>query len=189
MNALLLPPNATKLERDLADLISQALSVLDAPIEAIKTLKNPLTCPVAFLPWLAWARHVDVWSDAWSEERKRQVVAESYATHAIKGTLASVNRVLVDAGYSDCKIQEIEASLFDGTNKFNGKIAYNSGDWYKVTIVMNRAITTTEATTIRRIVLANLPARCELAGLIYNTGTKTFNGTFTYNGTFNYGVA
>ena len=189
MTALLLPPNATKLEKDLAALISQALSVLDAPIEAIKTLKNPLTCPVAFLPWLAWARHVDVWSDAWSEERKRQVINESYATHAIKGTLASVNKVLVDAGYSDCVIEEVEASLFDGSNTYNGTIAYNSSDWYKVRVIMNQAITNTEASTIRRLILANLPARCDLTGLVYNTSTNTFNGSFTYNGTYNYGVA
>lgn len=188
MNALLLPPNATKLERDLADLISEALSVLDAPIEAIKTLKNPLTCPVAFLPWLAWARHVDVWSDAWSEERKRKVVAESYATHAIKGTLASLNKVLVDAGYGNCEVKEVEASTFDGSNTYDGTLDYNSGDWYKITVVMNQAINNTEANTIRRLILDHLPARCQLIGLVYNTSTLTFNGDFSYNGTYNYGV-
>ena len=188
MNVLLLPPNATQLERDFASLIYELFSGLMTPIEAIKTLKNPMTCPVQFLPWLAWERHVDVWDDGWSEQRKRTVVAESYATHAIKGTLASVQKALVDAGYADCKIQEVTASLFDGQNNYDGTVNYDANQWYKVTVVMNAAITNTQAATIRRLVLAHLPARCQLTGLVYNTSNNTFDGTLQFDGTYNYGI-
>ena len=61
MNSLL-PPGSTSLERRLAQTCS-GISDLQVPL---RDLWNPATCPVSFLPYLAWAFSVDRW------DRKRQ---------------------------------------------------------------------------------------------------------------------
>ncbi|STM46911.1 phage tail protein I [Escherichia coli] len=50
MNSLL-PPGSTPLERRLAQTCS-GISDLQVPL---RDLWNPATCPVSFLPYLAWA--------------------------------------------------------------------------------------------------------------------------------------
>jgi phage tail P2-like protein len=58
----LLPPNATASEIALDDSTARLSVVVD-----IEKLWNVATCPVALLPWLAWALSVDEWKDDWSE--------------------------------------------------------------------------------------------------------------------------
>lgn len=86
----LLPPNATRLERALEAGLAPIPGV-DFPIEQ---LWDPVTCPLPWLPWLAWSVSVDQWDSNWSETRKRQAVADSIALHRVKGTRASVEMVL-----------------------------------------------------------------------------------------------
>lgn len=88
----LLPPNATRLERALEAGLGPIPGV-DFPIEQ---LWDPVTCPLPWLPWLAWSVSVDQWDSNWSEARKRQAVADSIALHRVKGTRASVEMVLAD---------------------------------------------------------------------------------------------
>ena len=47
----ILPPNATALERALAD---AGARLSDVPV-VVRELWNPDACPAAHLPWLAWA--------------------------------------------------------------------------------------------------------------------------------------
>lgn len=91
----LLPPNRTRLEAALEQSMSPALSP-----DAIATLWDPYRCPAKALPWLAWALHVDDWRDDWTESVKRQVIAASVPVHRVKGTLASVRRLLSAFGVS-----------------------------------------------------------------------------------------
>lgn len=94
MTSQLLPPNSTALERALADLAGEALSI---PV-LVGTLWNPWTCPEPLLPWLAWAFSVDVWEDDWSADTKRQVIAASFEVHATKGTRGALMRALAPFG-------------------------------------------------------------------------------------------
>lgn len=91
----LLPPNATALERALADVVAELLG--DAPVP-VRELRVVATCPADRLAWLAWERDVPFWDDAWPEELKRAVIAAAFGLHREKGTVAADRRVLGDAG-------------------------------------------------------------------------------------------
>ena len=86
----LLPPNATSLERAV-DGLSARLDELDVPL---RHLWNPWMCPLALLPWLAWALGVETWDPDWPEATKRRFCAEAFEVHREKGTVAAIRRVL-----------------------------------------------------------------------------------------------
>lgn len=100
MTQTLLPPNATRLEAAFAAAIQ--LPSLDVPL---RDLWNPETCPLAFLPWLAWSVGVDAWSSDWSEATKRDQIRKSIAEHKIKGSVQSVQNVL-DFHGGGCELTE-----------------------------------------------------------------------------------
>ncbi|HGF5255364.1 TPA: phage tail protein I [Vibrio parahaemolyticus] len=56
----------------------------------------------SFLPWLAWWFRVDAWDDEWSEEQKRESIANALVLRKYKGTIWAVERAL-------------ELSAFDAT--------------------------------------------------------------------------
>jgi phage tail P2-like protein len=86
----LLPPNASPLERSL-----EAVTVRAAEIDVeLASLWDPAELDLALLPWLAWSLAVEGWDAGWSEEMKRQAVAQSIELHRQKGTRASVRTVL-----------------------------------------------------------------------------------------------
>ncbi len=95
MTRPMLPSNATQLER----LAAQALAQIERVPVPIRDLISPTRCPVALLPYLAWAMSVDRWEEAWPESTKRQVIASSYYVHAHKGTIGSLRRVVEPLGY------------------------------------------------------------------------------------------
>lgn len=97
----LLPPNATKTERDLEQVIARMVQV---PVP-INTLWNVDACPEAMLPYLAWALSVDVWDASWPVEIKRNVLRDAVPMHRLKGTRASVERALGALGF-DIDISE-----------------------------------------------------------------------------------
>lgn len=86
----LLPPHATPLERAL----EAATARLDALPVPFRDLWSPARCPLAFLPWLAWALGVEAWDSAWPEPVRRAAVAEALAIHRAKGTLPALRRLL-----------------------------------------------------------------------------------------------
>lgn len=92
----LLPPNSTQLERDIEGVIDARLSRIEVPI---RHLWNPWTCPVWFLPWLAWAFSVESWDSNWSEQEKREVIANSFYIHQKKGTISAIRKVVEPLGY------------------------------------------------------------------------------------------
>ena len=97
----LLPINATKQERALS-LTTSRVGGIPVPVGE---LWDPLTCPVAVLPWLAWSLSVDPWSSAWSEDQKRRAIAESIAVHRVKGTIGALKRALQAIGY-ECVVND-----------------------------------------------------------------------------------
>ncbi len=75
-------------------------------------IMDPYRTPVHFLPWLAAHHSVDLWYDDWSEERKREMIAQCAGVStdypasplaALKGTLVGLKRYLafVDADIID----------------------------------------------------------------------------------------
>ncbi len=91
----LLPPNSAPLVHALEDVAAERIDAIPVPL---RELWDPWVCPLALLPWLAWALSVDEWGDAWPESAKRQVVAESIQVHLHKGTRGSVQDALAALG-------------------------------------------------------------------------------------------
>ncbi|WP_097506303.1 phage tail protein I [Escherichia coli] len=60
---------------------------------------STFTCPVSFLPYLAWAFSVDRWDEGWTESVKRQVVKDAFYIHQHKGTTSAVRRVVEPFGF------------------------------------------------------------------------------------------
>ncbi|GAB3528676.1 phage tail protein I [Photobacterium alginatilyticum] len=84
----LLPPNASKHERDVEAVILPPLSFPN------RDIWNPDKCPEHLLPHLAWALSVDNWDSNWPVERRRQVIKDSIYIHRKKGTRDAVERVV-----------------------------------------------------------------------------------------------
>lgn len=83
----------------------------DLPIP-YNIIMDPYRTPARFLPWLAAHHSVDLWYDDWSEERKREMIAQCAGVStdypasplaALKGTLVGLKRYLafVDADIID----------------------------------------------------------------------------------------
>lgn len=86
----LLPPNASQLERHVAQLTER----LEQYPTGFQHTWHPDLCPVELLPWLAWAFSVDEWDANWSEAQKRKAISDSVFIHQHKGTRAAVERAL-----------------------------------------------------------------------------------------------
>ncbi|MGV3511891.1 MAG: phage tail protein I [Novosphingobium sp.] len=91
----LLPPNATALERAFDALVAERLGLIDA---AYRAFWDPWACPVALLPWLAWAVSLDEWDPSWSELVRRAQIARAIETQRHKGTVAGVAAILAAFG-------------------------------------------------------------------------------------------
>lgn len=94
MNSLL-SPGSSPLERRLAQTCS---GISDLQV-SLRDLWNPSTCPVRFLPYLAWAFSVDRWDESWTESVKRRVVQDAFYIHQHKGTTSAVRRVVEPFGF------------------------------------------------------------------------------------------
>jgi len=92
----LLPPSATQTERKLAAVNAKAC---DLPVDVLRTLWNPHTCPVWRLPSLAAERSVDRWDENWPEATKRKVIANAPFVHRHKGTVGAIRRAVEPLGY------------------------------------------------------------------------------------------
>lgn len=86
----LLPPNASPLERDIAQ---RTHCIEDIPI-TLRALWHPDTCPEDILPWLAWGLAIDRWNDEWHPDLKRAVIKNSLNTHKIRGTRQSIKEAI-----------------------------------------------------------------------------------------------
>jgi len=93
MNSLL-PPNATPLERRLAE-TNAAIS--DIPV-TLDVLMDAHAIPLRFLPWLAWHLGVATWRDEWPEAVKRARVKTAISVARKKGTAEAVREVCASFG-------------------------------------------------------------------------------------------
>lgn len=96
MSAELLPPNATPLERALADTARDRIMAL--PADVLGTLWDPMRCPEPWLDRLAAAYGTAPYDSTWPTERRRCAIAETAANRARHGTAAAVRRILDFSG-------------------------------------------------------------------------------------------
>jgi len=91
----ILPMSETPLNKALASL-STRIEGIDAPTRQVW---SPWDCPPQFLKSLAHALSVDLWDDAWTDLRKRSIIANAIRLHRAKGTLEAARSYLryVDA--------------------------------------------------------------------------------------------
>ena len=95
MAAVLLPPNASPLERALEQSMARQGDERDVDIDR---LWRPYECPVAVLPFLAWALGVQRWDPGWPEATRRHVAADAIAVHRLRGTLGAIEAALDEIG-------------------------------------------------------------------------------------------
>lgn len=95
MYKTLLPPNARAPELALEQANAEQILALSVPISHAK---DPATCPVHLLPWLAWEYAVDYWNPEWDEAQKRQVITDAAYVHQHRGTAGAVRRSLSSVG-------------------------------------------------------------------------------------------
>jgi phage tail P2-like protein len=93
----LLPPNATAAEVALEMAATSPISQVN--LSAVDGIYNPQTCPLAILPWLAWALCVNPWDSTWTESQQRAAVAASIQVHRIRGTIGAMVTALAAIGF------------------------------------------------------------------------------------------
>lgn len=140
----LLPPNSTALERAIADTAQLARL---AP-EGIATLWDAATCPVANLPWLAWALSVDEWDETWDEATQRRVIAASIEIHRKKGTVGAVKHALTSLGHVGRLIEWWQTDPRGTPHTFTAEVE-----------IGNRGIDAAAVTAIERQIIAVKPVR------------------------------
>lgn len=114
----ILPPNSVSAERALEAVLSH---VGDLPGD-IRIIKNPDTCPVSLLPWLAWEYAVTYWNPDWSEAQKRAVIKAAAWQNKHRGTRGAVNRALLTVGFESKLLEWFESSPVDDPYTFKIKI-------------------------------------------------------------------
>ena len=71
---------------------------LNAIAQPHRSLWNPDTCPLEFLPWLAWTMGVEAWRSEWPEAIKRALVRNAIQVQRQRGTLKSVRDTVASFG-------------------------------------------------------------------------------------------
>lgn len=185
MSSALLPPNATALERALADVASPETAV------DVAAVWDPDRCPPALLPWLAHALSVDEWDSGWSDEVKRDVIRQSVSIHRRKGTVSAVKDALVAAGFGDAAlIEQFNPEVYDGAFTYDGAIDYASPDhWAEYRVNLASPVTIARAAQARAIIESAAPVRSHLVSLTFTEVARTYDGSVFYDGVYSYGEA
>lgn len=184
----LLPPNASETERAISTVVAERTQSISAPIDQ---LWNADTCPVALLPWLAWAFSVETWEHGWSEDVKRNVIRSSIQVHRQKGTVQSVKAALKSAGYGDAEvIERFGWEFHDGAATHDGATTYAPPDhWAEYRIKLARPITVEQAAQVRALLRNVAPIRCHLKALDFTEALNIHDARITHDGQFTHGVA
>lgn len=186
-NTSLLPSNATPQERAL-ELSTARVGDVPVPLREIWSADN---CPTDKLAFLAWAFGVDEWDAGWSDDAKRATIRDAVEVQSKKGTVWSVRRVLVNAGYGSVTLVEgLYSYLRDGSQVRNGFISHgDTSQWATYRAVLDRPISNAQAAQVRRILEVTAPARCKLLEFVFTQANNLHNGAITRNGAFNRGTA
>lgn len=86
----ILPPNSTKLERDVESL-GIKIERLPVPFVALSRIDE---CPEAYLPWLAWSHRVEYWNPNWTAAQKRQAIHSAKDFNRQRGTKSALHSLI-----------------------------------------------------------------------------------------------
>lgn len=178
----LLPPASTPLERAM----SRAMGRFN-PAQRIPSLWNAKTCPVTFLPYLAWALSVDEWDPQWSEDTKRAAIAAARDIHQRKGTPSAIRLALASVGQPDAEI--IERADFircDGSVVCDGTRSCG-GRWATYRIKLFKPITIGMARLIKRLLASVGRNAVHLLSIEYQESAFRCDGTITCDGEYSCG--
>lgn len=183
--AHLLPPNASALERALAESIGRF-----NPPQHVRALWNAATCPVAVLPYLGWALSVDEWDPTWPDEMKRAAITEARTIHKRKGTPSAIRRTLTIVGQGDADlIERADYLRRDGTALRDGlRRRMGPAGWATYRVVLKRPTTLDQADQIKSM-LAKSKRNCvHLVALDYSRAALRHNGTAIRDGSYVRGI-
>jgi len=183
----ILPPNATELERNVEQSATGAIEQLPVPI---RDLWNPDKCPVALLPWLAWALDVEQWQSDWPEITQRAAIKASVSVHNHMGTSASMVNALEALGYAPVRITEFINLFHRSSESYNGRrthVGTTLAFQFDVEVNNNGAIPSVAAIAkIREAINEFRNVRSHLHNLYYNSiwhnGGNTHDGAITRDG-------
>lgn len=150
--------------------------ISDVPV-LVRESWDPDECPVALLPWLAWAFSVDEWDSAWTEEEKRQAVRDAYNLARVKGTVWAVKRQLLLLGYPDALLDEGTAGILDEVGV----------SWAHYRVRFEQLLTVTQAQRVARALEAAAPKRSQLWTLHFVDHVYDYDGTITADGEYTHG--
>lgn len=181
MNSLL-PSNRTKLEQSLEQTTARTTNL---PVK-IQDIYNPTACPADFLPFLAYAMSLQTeYALAASEPAQRALLQNAYLIHQQRGTIASVKRILSAMGHAAEIVEGLNASIRNASitrNGHNYRGKNTTEHWAHVRIYLKKAMPSSLAQQLRKLILLVLPVRCHLAGIHYPGASITRNGTYLRNG-------
>jgi len=156
----------------------------------IRDLWNPSLCPLALLPWLAWALDVEKWQSDWPEAVQRAAIKESIGTHNRMGTPAGMKAALESLGYAPVKITEFPNLMYRGSFTHNGSFTHIGNALayqFDVSLSNQGAIPSAAAITRIKAAIAEFKnARSHLRNMYYaslwHNGGNTHNGAITRDG-------
>jgi hypothetical protein len=178
----LLPANSTALERAIESVANRDVSV---PIRALWDVE---ACPDEWLPWLAWAMHVDGLDEIADADEKREAIRQSAALHRKKGTPWAVKNALAVHRYQDCSLIEHRqlldewlaagGELLDGIGIIDGDgdlsapggyFRFMTTHWAEYALRLNASDGATTTDMLRRIAALcaqYAPVRAHLIGIL-----------------------
>jgi len=181
----LLPPNTTRLERNL----EQAMKPGEPP-RIIPTLWNSQTCPASMLPWLAWSCSAEDWDHQWPVEQKRAAIESSFDEHRHKGTPWAIKKALEVRGHPDAiLVERADCVRHDGTALRNGyRRRGGPTQWATYRVILQRPITLDQAATITALLSSVTRNCCHLVALDYTRAALRHNGYTSRDGQYTRGI-
>lgn len=186
MTQQLLPPNASALQRLLADV---GLPAIDPT--PLRWLADANRCPAPLLPWLAWARAAEGFDAAGTEARQRELIRCAIPIHQRKGTVAAVRDIFRALGLGEVTIEQGRSGYRrDGTRTrtaFN-KRGLRADTWAEYRVICYSRLTTSQAALARQMLANIAPARCKLFELDFSNAALVRNGLGCRNGSYTRGT-
>ena len=163
----LLPNNSTQLQQILEQASLSLLEKAEIGINEITNLRNPTLIRADLLPYLAWELGVDEWDLDWDEQTKRNIVANAYEIHSIKGTVGAIKRILELSGYGLATVTESQGDE----------------NWWTFQVTLNTDIEPSQETIGKVVNNINRVKPVRSCLEIVRSSQQLHNGTIFRNGT------
>lgn len=194
---VVLPANATALERALDQLDGERLwgtvagrAGTSGLARVVPFLADAETCPMAWLPLLAWAFRLDFFDTAWPERFQRDMVKNARRINELRGTVAGIKLMLELLGHPNAQVIETPGARRrgDGAGRHGVWRRAKAADWATFSIVLTNPISDRQFQILRNaldrvkrnccwLVEMNHPKAPLLRGLGYRRGEGYTRGT------------